>query len=93
GIAVKEGSKFLVFGSKTLAMARDPKPELFQKLDRRVDTVLTVPEPAKEYRIITRQDPRYLTTTLVKNGKTKGDLHIGDPAFWDAGKFLVLVRD
>jgi outer membrane murein-binding lipoprotein Lpp len=93
GILVKEGSKFLVFGSKTLATARDLKPELFQKLDRRVDTVLTVPEPTKEYKIVTRQDPKYLSTTIVKNGRTKGDLHIANPAFWDAGKFLVLVRD
>lgn len=93
GILVAEGSKFLVFGSKTLQPARDLKPELFQRLDRRRDTVLTVPEPNKEYRIVTRQSPAFLSSTVMSNGKVKGDLHISSPEFWDGGKFLILVRD
>ncbi|MBP9898837.1 MAG: hypothetical protein KBF28_10725 [Gemmatimonadales bacterium] len=93
GILVTEGSKFLVFGSKTLQPARDLKPELFQRLDRRRDTVLTVPEPNKEYRIVTRQSASFLASTVMSNGKVKGDLHISSPEFWDGGKFLILVRD
>ena len=93
GILVKEGSKFLVFGSKSLEPARDLKPELFQRLDRRRDTVLSVPEPTKEYKIVTRQSPTYLSTNVVEGGKVKGDLHVTSPAFWDAGKYLILVRD
>ena len=93
GILVSEGSKFLVFGAKTLEPARELKPELFQRLDRRRDTVLTVPEPTKEYKIVTRQSPTYLSTNVVPNGKLKGDLHVASPAFWDAGKYLILVRD
>jgi myosin heavy subunit len=93
GILVKEGSKFLVFGSKSLEPARDLKPELFQRLDRRRDTVLSVPEPTKEYKIVTRQSPTFLSTNVVENGKVKGDLHVTSPAFWDAGKYLILVRD
>lgn len=93
GILVSEGSKFLVFGGKTLQPARELRPELFQRLDRRVDTVLTVPEPSREYRIVTRQSPQLLSSTVLPNGKVKGDLHITTPAFWDSGKFLILVRD
>jgi myosin heavy subunit len=93
GILVSEGSKFLVFGAKTFEPARDLKPELFQQLDRRRDTVLTVPEPNKEYKIITRQSPTYLTPNTLSDGKLKGDLHVVSPAFWDAGKYLILVRD
>ncbi|MBK9550235.1 MAG: hypothetical protein IPO52_14300 [Gemmatimonadetes bacterium] len=93
GILVTEGSKFLVFGSKTLQPARDLKPELFQRLDSRRDTVLTVPEPNKEYRIVTRQSASFLASTVMSNGKVKGDLHISSPEFWDGGKFLILVRD
>lgn len=93
GILVPEGSKFLVFGSKTLEPARDLKPELFQRLDRRRDTVLTVPEPNKEYKIVTRQSATYLGASLQQDGKVKGDLHVTSPAFWDAGKYLILVRD
>jgi hypothetical protein len=58
-----------------------------------VDTVLTVPEPSREYRIVTRQSPQLLGSTVLPNGKVKGDLHITTPAFWDSGKFLILVRD
>ena len=93
GILVDEGSKFLVFGGKTLQPARELKPELFQRLDRRRDTVLTVPEPGKEYKIVTRQSPQFLTTNMMPNGKLKGDLHVTSPTFWDAGRFLILVRD
>lgn len=93
GIIVNEGSKFLVFGGRTVVPARDLKPELFQKLDRRRDTVLTVPEAAKEYKIVTRQSPSYLASTVTADGHVKGDLHIASPQFWDAGKFLILVRD
>ena len=93
GILVNEGSKFLIFGGKTLQPARELKPELFQRLDRRSDTVLTVPEPEKEYRIITRQSPQFLGSTVMPDGKVKGDLHVADRAFWDGGKFLILVRD
>ncbi len=93
GIVVTEGTKFLIFGGKSVVAARDLKPELFQRLDRRRDTVLTVPEPTKEYKIVTRQSPTYLGTALTSNGRVKGDLHVSSPAFWDAGKFLILVRD
>ena len=93
GILVSEGSKFLVFGGKTLQPARELRPELFQRLDRRVDTVLTVPEPNREYKIVTRQSAQLLSSTVLPNGKVKGDLHISSPAFWDSGKFLILVRD
>lgn len=93
GILVSEGSKFLVFGAKTLQPARELKPELFQQLDRRRDTVLTVPDRSKEYKIVTRQSPTYLASSVLRDGKLKGDLHVTSPAFWDAGKYLILVRD
>lgn len=93
GIIVSEGSKFLIFGGKTVVAARDLKPELFQRLDRRRDTVLTVPEPNQTYKIVTRQSPTMLASTVMSNGHVKGDLRIASPAFWDNGKFLILVRD
>ncbi len=93
GILVSEGSKFLMFGSKTLEPARDLKPELFQRLDRRRDTVLSVPDPSKEYKIVTRQSPTYLASNGLEGNKVKGDLHVTSPAFWDAGRYLIVVRD
>ena len=79
GLLVNEGSKFLMFGSKSLEPARNLKPELFQRLDRRRDTVLTVPEPTKEYKIITRQSPTWLSANIQKDGRVKGDLHVRRP--------------
>lgn len=93
GILVSEGSKFLVFGGKTLEPARNLNPDQFQRLDRRVDTVLTVPDSTKEYKIVTRQDPSLLAANVLQDGKVKGDLHVSTPTFWDAGKYLILVRD
>lgn len=93
GIIVKEGSKFLVFGSKTVQPARQLDPSQFQRLDKRTDTVLAVPEPTREYKIVTRQDPQFLASTVMKNGKVKGDLHISSDQFWAGGKYLILVRD
>jgi outer membrane murein-binding lipoprotein Lpp len=93
GILVKEGSKFLIFGSKSLQPGRQLQPEMFQRLDRRRDTVLTVPEPTREYKIVTRQDPQFLASTVMQNGKVKGDLHVSSQRFWEGGRYLILVRD
>lgn len=93
GLIVKEGSKFLVFGSKTLQPARQLNPEMFQKLDKRTATTLPVPEPTAEYRILTRQDPQFLSSTVTDKGKIRGDLVINNPQFWAAGKYLILVKD
>ena len=93
GLVVKEGSKFLVFGSKTLQPARQLNPEMFQKLDKRTATTLPVPEPTAEYKILTRQDPQFLSSTVTNKGKVRGDLVINSPEFWTGGKFLILVKD
>jgi hypothetical protein len=93
GLVVKEGSKFLIFGSKTLQPARQLNPEMFQKLDMRTATTLPVPEPTSEYRILTRQDPQFLGSTVTEDGKVKGDLVINSPNFWAGGKYLILVKD
>ena len=55
--------------------------------------MLTVPEPNKEYKIVTRQSPSFLSANVLHDGNLKGDLHVTSPEFWDAGKFLILVRD
>lgn len=93
GLVVEEGSKFLVFGSKRIEPARKLNPEMFQKLDKRTATTLPVPEPNAEYKILTRQDPQFLSSTVTKDGKVKGDLKINNANFWNGGKFLILVKD
>lgn len=93
GVAVNEGKKVLIFGSKTLQPARELDPADFQRFDRRQDLVLPVPEPGRDYRILTRQNPQYLASTVTEDGKIRGDVRIASPQFWEGGRFLILVRD
>jgi outer membrane murein-binding lipoprotein Lpp len=93
GVAVDEGRKLLIFGSKTLQPARELDPADFQRLDRRDELVLPVPEAGKDYRILTRQNPQYLASTITEDGKIRGDVKISSSKFWDGGRFLILVRD
>ncbi len=93
GVAVDEGKKLLIFGSKTLQPARELDPADFQRLDRREELILPVPEPGKDYRILTRQNPQYLASTITEDGKIRGDVKISSSKFWEGGRFLILVRD
>ncbi len=93
GVVVNEGSKFLIFGGRTLQPARNLDPDRFTRLDRRRDTVLTVPDHSKSYSIVTRQSPSFLASTVLPDGKVKGDLHISSPEFWAPGRYLILVRN
>lgn len=93
GVVVNEGKKFLVFGGRTLQPARNPDPALFKRLDIRRDTVLTVPDSNTTYTIVTRQSPRFLASTVLPDGKVKGDLHLSSPEFWEGGRYLILVRN
>ncbi len=93
GVVVNEGAKFLIFGGRTLQPARDLDPADFTRLDRRRDTVLTVPDHSKSYSIVTRQSPKFLASTVLPDGKVKGDLQIASPEFWEPGRFLILVRN
>ena len=95
GVAVKEGSKFLVFGGTTLLPARDVNPSAFQVLHRLNDTVLTLPSADKSYRIISRQNPTYLATPTTNGSKfTGGELRIAQPEqFWAASRYLIVVQN
>jgi len=94
GVAVKEGSKFLIFGGTRLLPARDLDPAAFSVVNRMSDTVITLPRADKAYKIVTRQSPTYLSS-VVDNGKLRGgELHIASPEqFWGTSRYLILVQD
>jgi hypothetical protein len=92
GVLVEEGHKrlFLV-GSRQVSMARDLDPSKFTRIDRTRDRVINF--PAGEYTIFSRQNPEYATPFASKDGKLSGGLRIDQPErFWEASKFLVIVR-
>lgn len=94
GVAVKEGSKFLIFGGTRLLPARDLDPAAFSVVHRMNDSVLTLPRADKAYKIVTRQSPTFLASA-EESGKIRGgELRITSPEqFWGTSRYLILVQD
>ncbi len=92
GLVVEEGSKFLFFGHKALVPARKLDPSAFTAIDKFTTTTITIPDPERGYRIVSRQDPTLVEQPTTLGGKPGGDLHISDPTqFWAPSKFLIIV--
>ncbi|HEU4830442.1 MAG TPA: hypothetical protein VFT04_14705 [Gemmatimonadales bacterium] len=94
GVAVKEGSKFLIFGGTRLLPARDLDPAAFSVVHRMNDTVLTLPRADKAYKIVTRQSPTFLAAADEDGEVRGGELRISSPEqFWGTSRYLILVQD
>lgn len=92
GIVVEEGSKFLFFGHHALVPARKLDPSAFTAIDKFATTTITIPNPDKGYKIVSRQDPSLVDQPLTSAGKPGGELHISDPSsFWSASKYLIII--
>jgi predicted nucleic acid-binding Zn-ribbon protein len=93
GVAVKEGSKFLFFGGKHLVPARNLTPEQFSRLDMTKDLQISLPDPEKEYKIVSRQSSEFLSP-IPQDGKVKGSITIASPKdFWAPSKYLIVAQD
>jgi uncharacterized coiled-coil DUF342 family protein len=92
GILAQEGGKrFLLVGSRNIAPARELDPSAFTKIDRLANRTITLPEG--EYKILSRQNPAYVTPQAQKDGKIAGGLTIDQPErFWENSRFLIIVR-
>jgi predicted nucleic acid-binding Zn-ribbon protein len=92
GILAAEGQKrFLLVGSRNVAPARELDPSAFTKIDRLADRTIAL--PAGEYKILSRQNPAYVTPQVAKDGKIAGGLTIDQPErFWENSRFLIIVR-
>lgn len=92
GVLVPEGRKrFLVAGRKSLVPARDLDPGVFNRIDRRTDTTILLPDGV--YRIVSQQNGHYVIPESVKDGKIGGALRIDQPErFWNTSRYLILVR-
>ena len=77
---------------KTQVLARTLDAGAFTAVDRTQVSEITLPDPAKSYRIITTNDIAGLDSP-PKDGKFKGTVKISQPeVFWRPSKFLVLVE-
>jgi len=93
GIVVSEGSKFLIFGSKTLQPSRELNPDHFIPIDMNTVREIPLPRDDKSYKILTRQNPEFLATNSLFDGQIRESLMIGEPQeFWAASKYLILVQ-
>lgn len=93
GVAVQEGSKFLVFGGHHLAAARSLTPAPFVTINRMRDSSITLPDSSKSYKIVTRQGLEFVQPAS-KDGKVRGTLHITSPEqFWAPSRYLIIVQN
>lgn len=94
GLIKKEGGTKLMFGrGKTIVAARHLEPAQFQTMSKLNDLTISLPDPNKTYRLVTRQDMHFAEPQDPKKGMVKGALKISDPnAFWGGSKYLILVE-
>jgi cell division protein FtsB len=93
GIATEEGSKFLVFGGKSLQPARNLDASVFTQADLRELSVIELPDSTRKYKIISRQNLAGLASP-PQDGKFRGTFEIRDPAlFWGPSWYLIIVQD
>ncbi len=93
GVVVKEGKKFLFFGGKQLAPARNLDPSLFTAMDKSQASTIDLPSD-REYRVVSRQPLAAADSSSVHDGKVTGQLIISDAEqFWSPSKYLILVEN
>src|SRR6185503_1291067 len=77
GVLVPQGKKrFLVAGPRAVVPARDLDPSLFTRIDRTTDSTIFLPDGV--YKIVSQQNPAYVSPELSKGSKI-GELKIEQP--------------
>ncbi len=96
GIITEEGgTRFLIFTrtGEVLKPAANLDPSAFTAVDRRQMTEVKLPDPNREYQLVTNQNIAYSNIPLDAKGRLKGSLQIASPdRFWGQSKFLILVE-
>jgi len=96
GIITEEGgTRFLIFTRTGEVLKPSPNldPAAFTAVDRRSVTEIKLPDPAKEYQLVTNQNIAYSNIPLDAKSRVKGSLQISSPErFWGQSRFLILVE-
>jgi hypothetical protein len=94
GVVTKEGSKFLIFGGTRLEPARKPNLLAFTMIDKTQTLSIPLPRSDKRYKIVSRQNPEFLSGEVSEKGEVQGVVEITSPEeFWSASKYLILVQN
>jgi predicted nucleic acid-binding Zn-ribbon protein len=96
GIITEEGgSRFLIFTRVGEVLKPSPSldPASFTAIDRRNVMEIKLPNPDKEYQLITNQAIAFSNIAPGAKNRVKGSLQITSPdKFWGPSKFLILVE-
>jgi len=93
GVVVEEGTKFLVFGAKRVAPARDLSPSQFTAIDRRAVSEIPLPNPDRAYKIVSRQNLAAVGTEMKNNEVRGANLKITEPErFWGPSRYLIIIE-
>jgi septal ring factor EnvC (AmiA/AmiB activator) len=95
GVITKEGGANLLVArvGRSVQPARSFDPALFTPIDQRSALEITVPDPAKKYRLVSRQSLDDADVAERDGTSFKGNLKIKDPAhFWSQSRYLILVE-
>ncbi|HEY6807786.1 MAG TPA: hypothetical protein VI160_03270 [Gemmatimonadales bacterium] len=97
-ISEEGGSRFLFVlwkSGKTLVPARELDPRVFTQIDKRSVTSIPLPDSARTYRIVSRNDLSALGAQTDPHGDFSGtrSLPIATPdRFWSTSKYLIIVE-
>lgn len=96
GIITEEGgTRFLIFTRTGEVLKPGPNldPAGFTMVDRRNLTEIKLPDPNKEYQLVTNQNIAYSNIPLDAKGRVKGSIQISSPErFWGQARYLILVE-
>jgi prefoldin subunit 5 len=96
GIITEEGgTRFLIFTrtGEVLKPGANLDASVFTAVDRRNLTEIKLPDPTKEYQLVTNQSIAYSNIPLDAKNRVKGSLQISSPErFWGQAKYLILVE-
>lgn len=89
------GTRFLIFTrtGEVIRPVDNLDPSLFTSADRRSLTTITMPDPNKEYEVVSDQNLTASNVPAEAKRRFRGSLEITDPVrFWTTSKFLVIVE-
>ena len=96
GVIKEEGgTRFLIFTrtGEVLKPGDNLDPAGFTAVDRRTVTEIKLPDPNKEYQLVSNQNIAYSNIPLDAKGRIRGSLQISSPdRFWGQHRFLILVE-
>ncbi len=89
---IEESGGGLFGRGKTLVPGRQLNAGDFTPLRRTVDVEITLPDPAKRYRMVSNHNPAYLEP-VARDLTLSGTIRIVDPdRFWEPGRYLIIVE-